>query len=738
MSSAPRWDFFLSIPQLDRDLLPHDSVKGSQVLRAAVRVLRRLRRMRRDALPQAASRQLFGDRMVVANATGCSSIYGGNLPTTPWTANADGRGPAWSNSLFEDNAEFGLGMRLGLDAPDGPRARACSSSSPAVGDDLVDAILDSRPGDRGRRSPPSGDRVRDAPRAAARDRRRRRDAARHLLASPATWSARACGSSAATAGPTTSASAVSTTSCRRAATSTSSCSTPRSTPTPAARPRRPRPGAVAKFAAAGKAQRQEGPRRHRPRLRQRLRRPDRDRRQRPADHQGAARSRRLARAVAGDRLLDVHRPRHRHGDVDDATRRTPCESGYWPLYRFQPERSRARAARSSSTRKQPSMPIADFVATEARFAMLARTHPERAADLLAARAGRRRRALALLRAARQRSSAPSPTSPPRPRRRHRRLPPRRGGLTMPTSTPRYLGLELRSPIVASAAPLDRRPRHGRPPRRRRRRRHRAALAVRGGDHPRAGRADDGAGSRHRALPRGARLLPGDPGLRRRGRPLPGRPRAHQGPRRRARDRQPQRLLARRMGALRPPARRRRRRRHRAQRLPGRGRPRPQRRTGGRRRHRPRRRRQGRRRRSGGAEAVTLLLVDGQLRGEGRAAGADGLVLFNRFYQPDLDVETLEIVPRLELSSPWELRLPLRWIAILRPMLAGQASLAATSGICPLLVRSYCYLRSDVGRVGGERGDQRLRDGAVRRGSNLLASERPDRPARGSRASRPAA
>ncbi len=59
--------------------------------------------------------QLFGDRMVVANATGCSSIYGGNLPTTPWSFNKEGRGPAWSNSLFEDNAEFGLGMRLTLD-----------------------------------------------------------------------------------------------------------------------------------------------------------------------------------------------------------------------------------------------------------------------------------------------------------------------------------------------------------------------------------------------------------------------------------------------------------------------------------------------------------------------------------------------------------------------------------------------------------------------------------------------
>ena len=59
--------------------------------------------------------RLFGDRSLIANATGCSSIYGGNLPTTPYTVNSEGRGPAWSNSLFEDNAEFGMGMRLAID-----------------------------------------------------------------------------------------------------------------------------------------------------------------------------------------------------------------------------------------------------------------------------------------------------------------------------------------------------------------------------------------------------------------------------------------------------------------------------------------------------------------------------------------------------------------------------------------------------------------------------------------------
>ena len=86
--------------------------------------------------------QLFGDRALVANATGCSSIYGGNLPTTPWTANRDGRGPAWSNSLFEDNAEFGLGMRLALDHQLAYARRLLERQTRSVGEELANAILD--------------------------------------------------------------------------------------------------------------------------------------------------------------------------------------------------------------------------------------------------------------------------------------------------------------------------------------------------------------------------------------------------------------------------------------------------------------------------------------------------------------------------------------------------------------------------------------------------------------------
>jgi pyruvate-ferredoxin/flavodoxin oxidoreductase len=85
--------------------------------------------------------QLFGDRMMVANATGCSSIYGGNLPTTPWSKNADGRGPAWSNSLFEDNAEFGMGFRLSADQHRRQAEQALGALRDELGDELVDGIL---------------------------------------------------------------------------------------------------------------------------------------------------------------------------------------------------------------------------------------------------------------------------------------------------------------------------------------------------------------------------------------------------------------------------------------------------------------------------------------------------------------------------------------------------------------------------------------------------------------------
>jgi pyruvate-ferredoxin/flavodoxin oxidoreductase len=111
---AANWDFFLNIPDTDRAVLAPAQIKDVQLMQPLFEFSGACTGCGETPYIKLMT-QLFGDRMLVANATGCSSIYGGNLPTTPYCTNSDGRGPAWSNSLFEDNAEFGLGMRLAAD-----------------------------------------------------------------------------------------------------------------------------------------------------------------------------------------------------------------------------------------------------------------------------------------------------------------------------------------------------------------------------------------------------------------------------------------------------------------------------------------------------------------------------------------------------------------------------------------------------------------------------------------------
>ena len=181
--------------------------------------------------------QLFGDRMLVANATGCSSIYGGNLPTTPGTMNHDGRGPAWSNSLFEDNAEFGLGMRLTLDKQGEYARELLPQLAGIIGDDLVDRVCSTptRPAKLASRQ--QRERV-----ALLKQRLQGSNdpQARDLYSAwPMSWCARASGSSAVTAGPTTSATAVWIMCWPVGAMSTSWCWTPRCTPIPAGSPPSP-------------------------------------------------------------------------------------------------------------------------------------------------------------------------------------------------------------------------------------------------------------------------------------------------------------------------------------------------------------------------------------------------------------------------------------------------------------------------------------------------------------------
>lgn len=137
---SKNWEYFLSLPEYDRRLLKTNTIKGSMVLQPLFEFSGACVGCGETPYVKLVS-QLFGDRMVVANATGCSSIYGGNLPTTPWTKNAEGRGPAWSNSLFEDNAEFGLGMRVAIDKQAEHAAELLVSLRETLGGELVDAIL---------------------------------------------------------------------------------------------------------------------------------------------------------------------------------------------------------------------------------------------------------------------------------------------------------------------------------------------------------------------------------------------------------------------------------------------------------------------------------------------------------------------------------------------------------------------------------------------------------------------
>ena len=113
-SEAVNYDFFLAIPDTDPSLYKRDTLKGSQLITPLFEYSGACAGCGETPYLKLMS-QLFGDRAMIANATGCTSIYGGNLPTTPWSQNKDGRGPAWSNSLFEDNAEFGFGMRVAID-----------------------------------------------------------------------------------------------------------------------------------------------------------------------------------------------------------------------------------------------------------------------------------------------------------------------------------------------------------------------------------------------------------------------------------------------------------------------------------------------------------------------------------------------------------------------------------------------------------------------------------------------
>ncbi len=369
-----RWDYFQTIAPLDRSLLAHDSVKGSQVLEPLFEFSGACGGCGETPYLKLVS-QLFGDRMIVANATGCSSIYGANLPTTPWTVNGDGRGPAWNNSLFEDNAEFGLGMRLALDTL-GEHARALLVGlGPVLGDEVVRGLLDATADEAG---------VVEQRRLVARLREvlagTDSPEARSLLALAGTlvrqgvWIIGGDGwaydigfgglDHVLSSGRNVNVLVLDTEVYSNTG-GQASKSTPR--------------GAVAKFAAAGKATGKK----------------DLGAIARAygnvyvaqvamgANDLQTTKALLEADAWPGPSLVIAYSTCIAHGiDMSKSMthQKDAVKSGYWPLYRYQPsEIDEGRPFKLDS--HKPSIPVRDFVATETRFAVLARTHPERAAEL---------------------------------------------------------------------------------------------------------------------------------------------------------------------------------------------------------------------------------------------------------------------------------------------------------------------------------------------------------------------
>ena len=369
-----RYEFFLGIPEIERALVAPATIKGSQMLQPLFEYSGACEGCGETPYLKLLT-QLFGDRMLVANATGCSSIYGGNLPTTPWSRNLDGRGPAWSNSLFEDNAEFGLGMRLALDQ----QARAARALVPVVAPDLADAIL-------------AADQSSDAEIEAQRTRVAELDArcreldtepARSLLAlsnalvRKTVWIVGGDGwaydigfgglDHVLASGRNVNLLVLDTEVYSNTG-GQASKATPR--------------GAVAKFAAGGKRTRKKdlgmiasaygdvyvaqiamG-----------------------ADNAQTVKALAEADAHPGPSLVIAYSHCIAHG-IEMKTgmeqQKLAVDTGYWPLYRYDPRHAEAGEHPFRLDSRPPKLPLTEFTSREARFAMLGRSRPAEAAELAA-------------------------------------------------------------------------------------------------------------------------------------------------------------------------------------------------------------------------------------------------------------------------------------------------------------------------------------------------------------------
>ncbi|MBT8226589.1 MAG: pyruvate:ferredoxin (flavodoxin) oxidoreductase [Dactylosporangium sp.] len=375
----PHWGFFGGLPEIDRTTVRLNTVKGSQLLQPLFEFSGACSGCGETPYVKLLS-QLFGDRLVIANATGCSSIYGGNLPTTPYTTDAAGRGPAWANSLFEDNAEFGLGLRVGYENLAAEARRQLTELAPAIGGELVGTILEADQSDEAGLAAQRA-RVAELKDVLAGLASGNHEAKRLLsiadeLVKRSVWILGGDGwaydigfgglDHILATGRNVNIMVLDT-----EVYSNTGGQASKATPV----------GAVAKFAAGGKATGKK-------------------------DLGAIARSygnvyvaqialganemqtvRAIAEAEAwdGPSLVIAYGTCIEHGiDMTSSMgqQKSAVASGYWPLYRYQPDpEASAKAFQLDS--KKPTLPVADFMKSESRFTVLARSNPERAEEVAA-------------------------------------------------------------------------------------------------------------------------------------------------------------------------------------------------------------------------------------------------------------------------------------------------------------------------------------------------------------------
>ena len=372
------WDYFLSLPEYDREKIRWSTMKGAMMAQPLFEFSGACSGCGETPYIRLAT-QLFGDRMLIANATGCSSIYGGNLPTTPYTTNPEGRGPAWNNSLFEDNAEFGLGFRLAIDQHRQQAAELLQQMEGELGKGTVDEILSADQSDE-----PGIFEQRERIEALRRRLEKLDSAAsRQLLplidylVKKSVWIIGGDGwaydigfgglDHVLASGRDVNLLVLDT-----EVYSNTGGQTSKATPK----------GAVAKFSAGGKTTPKK----------------DLGLIAMAYEHVYVAtvafgakdvhtlRAFREAESWEGPSLIIAYSPCIAHG-VDLAKnlhqQQLAVDSGHWPLYRYDPRRLAAGKNPLQLDSKPPSIPLADYYKTETRFSILGRTHPETAAALLA-------------------------------------------------------------------------------------------------------------------------------------------------------------------------------------------------------------------------------------------------------------------------------------------------------------------------------------------------------------------